>query len=233
MAKREQLRQVRAGQIINASSKKMESVLLLALNSVIEKLISTHNISIEWEQSIKLSSIVADLKEYYPEVNFHYHFDTSSLKPDGGITYLVDKANNRYPILIAEAKRQGTNDQREAEGLPKQAKGNAIERLGKNLIGFRTWFSQESIFPFVVFGEGVDFAPDSSILDRVTTMAMFAPLNSLEVRNPNWHGQSPRGSFYFREQTWATSEIEPILLSIAENSIEYYIEKHGAKSFQL
>ena len=78
-----------------------------------------------------------------------------------------------YPILISEAKNQGTNDLRLQEGLTKQAKGNAIERLGKNVIGLRTALMRESIFPFVCFGYGCDFAPDSSILDRVTTIAMF------------------------------------------------------------
>jgi type II restriction enzyme len=43
-----------------------------------------------------------------------------------------------YPVLIAEVKNQGTNDLRAEEGLLKQAKGNAIERLGKNLLGLRT-----------------------------------------------------------------------------------------------
>jgi hypothetical protein len=33
---------------------------------------------------------------------------------------------------IVEVKNQGTNVERIAEGLPRQAKGNAIERLGKN-----------------------------------------------------------------------------------------------------
>ena len=41
-------------------------------------------------------------------------------------------------ILISEVKSQGTNDAREKEGKSKQAMGNAIERLGKNMIGFRT-----------------------------------------------------------------------------------------------
>ncbi|MCQ3807647.1 MAG: hypothetical protein KTV16_10300 [Acidimicrobiia bacterium] len=52
------------------------------------------------------------------------------------------------------------------EGKPKQAKGNAIERLGKNVIGFRTAMMNEAIVPFVCFGSGCDFADDSSILDR-------------------------------------------------------------------
>lgn len=35
-----------------------------------------------------------------------------------------------YPVLIAEVKNQGTNVLRAQEGLPKQAKGNAIWQDG-------------------------------------------------------------------------------------------------------
>src|SRR3546814_12068513 len=78
-------------------------------------------------------------------------------------------------------KRQGTNDQRAREGKGKQSQGNAIERLGKNLIGFRSALQYERITPFVCFGWGIDFAPGSSTLDRVITMNEFYPLNRIFV----------------------------------------------------
>lgn len=65
------------------------------------------------------------------------------------------------------------------QGKSKQAKGNAIERLGKNVIGFRAALLKEAIFPFVCFGDGCDFADDSSIVDRVKTIAMFGTLNEI------------------------------------------------------
>src|SRR3546814_7053665 len=80
-------------------------------------------------------------------------------------------------------KRQGTNDQRALEGKGKQSQGNAIERLGKNLIGFRSALQYKRITPFVCFGWGIDFAPGSSILDRVITMNEFYPLNRIFVRS--------------------------------------------------
>jgi type II restriction enzyme len=88
------------------------------------------------------------------------HLDTSAIRPDGGLLFIEGKKGDplTYPILIAEVKNQGTNDLRAQEGLPKQAKGNAIERLGKNVIGLRTALLRESIFPFVCFGYGCDFA---------------------------------------------------------------------------
>jgi hypothetical protein len=70
----------------------------------------------------------------------------------------------QQPFLITEVKNQGTNDLRAKEGLRKQARGNAIERLGKNVIGFRMALLHESIFLFACFGDGCDFAPDSSII---------------------------------------------------------------------
>ena len=51
-----------------------------------------------------------------------------------------------FPVLISEVKNQGTNDQRRREGLPRQARGNAIERLGKDVIGLRAALMRESIF---------------------------------------------------------------------------------------
>ena len=143
------------------------------------------------------------------------------------------KANDgrKFPILISEAKRQGTNDDREKEGLKKQAKGNAIERLGKNVIGFRAMCSHEEIFPFVVFGQGIDFASDSSILDRVSVIALFNPLNRTTIRNEGVNNNLQRGSFYFRVEKWSVEEMSEILIEIASESIEYYFAKYGEASF--
>ena len=94
-------------------------------------------------------------------------------------------------------KNPCTNDLRAEEGLPAQSKGNAIERLGKNLIGLRSALFRENIFPFVCFGYGCDFAPGSTILDRVSVMAMFGELNRTYLFNEE-QGRFKRGSFYFR-----------------------------------
>ena len=135
-----------------------------------------------------------------------------------------------YPILIAEAKNQGTNDLRLQEGLKKQAKGNAIERLGKNVIGHRTALMRESIFPFVCFGYGCDFAPDSSILDRVTLIAMFGHLNKTYLFEQQ-EGRFNRGSFYFRESKWTVNEMAEIMGDIAKRSVLYYFAKYGKETF--
>lgn len=231
MAKRDQLRSLRKGTVINTSSKKMESSLMIAVNGACARLLEKFEIKIEHQKLVHLRDITSHLGAAFPEIQFTQHFDSSFLKPDGGFLFLVDNNGKRYPILISEAKRQGTNDMREAEGLRKQAKGNAIERLGKNVIGFRTWLMTENILPFVVFGEGVDFDSSSSILDRVSTIAMFAPLNTIEVANLGENGKFARGSFFFRVEEWTVEEMEDVLFQVAERSIYYYFSKFGESRF--
>lgn len=231
MSKRKDLRATRLGTVINVSSRKMESQLMIAVVRVIKKLEAKFGLRFEHQQKIFLKEITQHLTKSFPEIQFKHHFDSSFLTPDGGFLFILDKEGNRHTILISEAKRQGTNDLRAAEGLEKQSKGNAIERLGKNVIGFRTWLSTENILPFVVFGEGVDFAKDSSILDRVSTIAMFAPLNQIEVVNLGEHGTFARGSFFFRVETWKADEMVEILYDIAERSIYYYFSKFGESAF--
>jgi type II restriction enzyme len=199
---------------------------------VVQRLESKFDLKITHEPRVFLKEITLHLSDSFPDIEFKHHFDTSFLIPDGGFLFLEDKNGERYTILISEAKRQGTNDLRASEGLKKQAKGNAIERLGKNVIGFRAWMATENILPFVVFGEGVDFAEDSSILDRVSTIAMFAPLNKIEVANLGEHGKFNRGSFFFRVEPWQPKEMAEILFDVAQRSIYYYFSKHGEARFK-
>lgn len=138
-----------------------------------------------------------------------------------------------FPVLISEVKNQGTNELRRKEGLPRQARGNAIERLGKNVIGLRAALMRESIFPFVCFGYGCDFEEDSSILDRVTTIAMFGSLNKTYLHNTGTDGKFNRGSFYFRSKQWRVHEMLKVMKDIAERSVLYYFSKYGKERFGL
>ena len=90
---------------------------------------------------------------------------------------------------------------------------------------------RESIFPFVCFGYGCDFAKDSSILDRVSTMAMFGRLNKTYLHNEE-NGRFNRGSFYFREDEWSVDEMFTIMLDIADRSILYYFSKYREDHFR-
>lgn len=232
MAKKSDLRRQRQGTVINAISKKQEKELDKALNSVCKKLQKKFpGIRLKHETQWFLKDVVASLKSTFPEVDFHYYHKTSSMKPDGGILSICSPNEESFPILIAEKKNQGTNDLRAAEGMGKQAKGNAIERLGKNVIGFRTALLKENIFPFVCFGDGCDFSDDSSILDRVVTIAMFGHLNKEYLHNAIGDNFN-RGSFYFRVKEWNAKEMEAHCYSIAEKSVFYYYSKYGEEYFQ-
>ena len=99
------------------------------------------------------------------------------------------------------------------------------------MIGLRTALLHESIFPFVCFGYGCDFANDSSILDRVSTIAMFGKLNVTHLHNTGDGGRFNRGSFYFREERWTVAEMSSILQDVAERSIYYYFSKYGKTTF--
>lgn len=233
MAKKDDLRIQRANTVINMRSKAQEKALGRALVKVVDHLtgkfpgIKLHHVT-EW----KLKDVVEALRTNFPTVDFHYFFESSAMRPDGGILSLVDKEGKPYPILIAEKKNQGTNDLRALEGKGKQAKGNAIERLGKNVIGFRTAMKTETIFPFVCFGDGCDFDDDSSILDRVVTIAQFGKLNVEHLHNQGPNSDFDRGTFYFRVGEWTEDEMAELSAKLAEKSVFYYFSKYGEEAFR-
>jgi len=230
MSRKNELREQRYGTVINHISKKQEKSLDKSVQRVVSDIISEFgNLTLRIEPSIYLKNIVTRLSSNFPDVDFNYYFEKSHMKPDGGILSLIDVEGNEHIVLIAEKKNQGTNDLRSLEGKPKQAQGNAIERLGKNVIGLRTALLSESIFPFVCFGDGCDFAVDSSILDRVVTIAMFGSLNKIYLHNQS--DKFNRGSFFFRAQEWTEEEMHDICLKITKQSIFYYFSKYGKESF--
>lgn len=188
MARKADLRLQRAGTVINLTSSKQETELGHALTTVVAKLQEDFGLRLHHDTTWKLADIVSSLKSDFPDVVFARVREDTYMQPDGGILSVVDRDGGRHVILIVEVKNQGTNVERIAEGKPKQAKGNAIERLGKNVIGLRTAMVMENIMPFVCFGYGCDFADDSSILDRVITMAMFGAAER-DLRPEPWRGR--------------------------------------------
>jgi type II restriction enzyme len=232
MASKYDFMKSRKGTIINRTSRKMEQSVTKALLKTIEYIEEKFNVNFDHVSDLFLKDIVMELRERYTDVDFSYKFDKSSMRPDGGILSIISKDGKKYPILITEVKNQGTNDILMAQGKPKQSKGNAIERLGKNVIGFRTVLLHESIFPFVCFGDGCDFASDSSILDRVITISMFGELNKIRVHNEGPNGIFNRGSFYFREKKWSEKEMFEIMKEVAEKSVYYYFSKYGENCFK-
>ena len=232
MARKHDLRAQRAGTVINMTSKQQESDLGGALSIVVDRIADEFDVDLEHTKQWRLADIVSSLRSDFDDIAFHYHLDTSTMKPDGGILSMLDSNGTARPILITEVKNQGTNDLRAAEGKPPQSKGNAIERLGKNVIGFRTAMMSEAIVPFVCFGYGCDFAYNSSILDRVSVIAMFGPLNTINVVNQGESGSFNRGSFFFREEKWTVDEMAEVMYEVASRSIHYYFACYGETAFR-
>lgn len=200
----------------------MDSDIDIAVRNVRESLVALYpNLDFEHIKRVKLTDILEQLKNDFPKFSdkFTQVHGSSFISPDGGFLYAVNKNGERRLILVAEAKRQGTNDARAEEGLPEQAKGNAIERLGKNVIGLRAMFKAEGIFPFVCFGHGHDFRDESSIVDRVKTINDFFPLNEIFVVKK--HLPFEPGSMFFRYEPWKVEEMTKIMLKIAVEAINY------------
>ena len=229
MSKSDSLRQ-RKNQHLpkNILSKGDDKKIAVVMDKVIKHLDSRFNLAhlgyyLEYVKSIKLSELIGIIKGYDKRAEFAtLSKQDSYIKPDGGILVLrkKDSPNYRRIALAVEMKHQGTNKKRIAEGKKKQSQGNAIERLGKNLIGVRATLQYEKVTPFVCFGWGDDFAEGSSILDRIITMNEFYPLNRIFVSKKE--GYSPV-SLFFRENEWTEEELFKEMKEISEASINAYI----------
>lgn len=187
--------------------------------------------SLLFEHQIDVSYMINFIKKKGLRAEFNTEFADRTIIPDGGILYLVNnETKEKFPLVIAEIKRQGTNKEREAEGKNKQATGNAIERLGKNLTGIRTMMNYEKITPFVCFGWGCDFAIDQedtgTVRSKVIMMNEFYNLNQIYIfkrdGDANNNNFAPV-SMYFREEKWTVQEMFTIMKEIAEASIRYYL----------
>jgi type II restriction enzyme len=221
----------RGGTVVNLKSKVQETALAGALEYVVARLQREFDVTLRHEKRWQLARIVEQLERDFPDVSFHEPHKNRWLEPDGGVLSIVDRDLTPHVILISEVKNQGTNDERAAAGMSKQAMGNAIERLGKNMIGFRTAMLAEGIMPFVCFGYGCDFKDGSYVLDRVRTIAMFGPMNDVCLMNEGQDGRFNRGSFFFREKEWTHGQMSKVMYQIASRSIHYYFAKLGPEAF--
>lgn len=223
MANSDFLRQnINQHSIKNSKSKKMDKDIIIALKAVTDTLEAKYpDLTFEHQKTMKIVDIIAVLSRQYPEYASHFGkpLATSFISPDGGFLFAKNKQGERRIVLVSEVKRQGTNDARKLEGLPKQAQGNAIERLGKNLIGIRAIFKNEGVLPFVCFGHGHDFQEGSSILDRVLTMNEFFPLNEIFVQK-DFMPFEP-ASLLFRYKDWSVEEMAENMFTVAVKAIEY------------
>ena len=204
----------------NDYSKIDDEMLFLASQEVLSILKETYT---DHTFILKKSLSFKEIEEY-SHINFQINFDYSKRKllPDGGVIWM----DGKYPILISEIKHQGTNKERIKEGKPKQAVGNAIERLGKNLRGIETLYNNDNILPFVCFCWGCDFAPEQqTVLCKLLTMNMFQSLNTIYTNIDSFKRGKPF-TIMAREEPYSLDELVYILLQVAEYSINYYKEKN-------
>lgn len=210
--RKENLMKKRKNTILNKTSKNQEKELEEIVFKVKEELETKYNIDITFEKRLYLSKIVDKLSKLDKNEEFWFESEKSFINPDGGFLF-VNINNEKLPILISEVKNQGTNDRRIREGKKKQAKGNAIERLAKNVMALKKYTEKEKIFPFVCFGYGCDFERKSTILDRISPISEFKPINKINLKT---------GSFFFQVEKQTKEDIYLKMLEVAEESLKHY-----------
>lgn len=115
--------------------------------------------TLEFDTKLSYRQLIDMVRVGGQRLEFDPTFVDRTIKPDGGVIWLLkgDDEDYRRLVLVSEIKKQGTNKERIKEGRAKQAQGNAIERLGKNLIGIRAAMNHEALTPFCMFRMGLRF----------------------------------------------------------------------------
>ena len=164
-----------------------------------------------WKKKITKREISAKVN---PKVPYNPEVEKSFVSPDGGVLFVKYKGEE-YPILISEAKKQGTNVIRLDEGLKKQSKGNAIELAFKNIDEFKLYCEDLDYFPYVIFACGCDFESGSSILDRLDAMTRYEP------RNVNYVADLPQKvTIYVQEEYFTANEMFDKIYDVAKTSLK-------------
>src|SRR6056300_26581 len=157
------LREIHKGSsIAGGICQKSEGTLSLAIEDLkvfCKELIEKHGGTFYWKKVLKGSELFETNKN-------------CSISPDGGLFYMTLESRT-YCFLIVEDKCQGTNDTRFVRKLPKQASGNAIERVFKNLNASWHLFKDLPVSPYIVFVAGCDFHSSESIIHRIGPLSNF------------------------------------------------------------
>ena len=179
-----------------------------------------------WKKKITKREIVAKVN---PKVPYNPEVENSFVSPDGGVLFVRYKGID-LPILISEAKKQGTlfflenGELREdltdtqislALSGKNQGRGNAIERAYKNIEEFRLYCESLNYFPYVLFACGKDFESGSSILDRLDAMTRYEP------RNVNYVADSKQKvTAYVQEEYFTANEMFDKIYDVAKTSLK-------------
>ena len=206
--------------IIKNKYSKIDDITLKEAN---EQLLDILNNAYSNHSFSRTSSLTFNQIETFINRRFEINFDYSRRKvlPDGGVIWM----DNKYPILITEAKRQGTNEERLKEGKTQQAVGNAIERLGKNLIVFKNLFENEDILPFICFCWGCDFK-NNTVLAKLYSLNSFYEINTLYTDTTNMRNK-PFNILIKPNAAFSNEEMILPMLTVADYAIQYFERKNN------
>lgn len=161
--------------------------------------------------SLTKKEINEKLQSFDPRLGQTLFVKSASIRPDGGVTEVMDYHGNWRIILVGEAKHQGNDVENILAGVLQgkkkdqdfMAAGNAIERMHKNVLEIRNYMLNEKHFPYVVFLQGSNFAIESfelirpdgrtvkvehdsgmlNRIDRVTASSFSQPINQNHCEN--------------------------------------------------
>ena len=131
---------------------------------------------LEFRQRSSLSKkeINGKLQSFDPRLGQALFVESASIRPDGAITEVKDRAGHWRVVLVGESKHQGNDVEMILAGVLQgkkkdqdfMAAGNAIERMHKNVLELRNFMLDERHFPYVVFLQGSNFATESFDVTR-------------------------------------------------------------------
>lgn len=146
--------------------------------------------------------------------------EKSNIKPDGGCVAAVKKNDGGeivswFPLVASESKHQGSIDK------PKQAKGNAIERVFKNYNVIVNICRNDRITPFVCFCQGCDM--NNEYVKNKLRQGFNCDIGSQSIKTDDYDFRKPQ--IWAREETWTPDEIYEKLKSCVLEAYEYYKDR--------
>lgn len=153
----------------------------------------------------------------------------NGILPDGGLLYLQRKGHPKQLLLTSEMKHQGTNYERKLAGKAKQANGNAIERMHKNIDVLRAYMSNESVFPYVVYCWGEDFA-DPVVKCKILPAVQQHEFNR-DYTVKYGSDRIPSASVYLKPEPepFTVQELYEIGLQVALETLTHYLVLNATK----
>ena len=109
------------------------------------------NLEFRQRTSLTKKEINEKLQSFYSRLGRALFVQSASIRPDGGITEVLDRHGNWQIVLVGESKHQGNDVENIRAGILQgknkdqdfMAAGNAIERMHKNVLELRNYMLDE------------------------------------------------------------------------------------------